>query len=78
MNTVSEFLTEVPETNHVSRECSSAAVLCLRSMVHVMLLTVLNVLYFYITTFQSLCAILNIAKFLDFVLSLYVAHVFSE
>ena len=32
MNTVSEFLTEVPETHHVSRECSFANILYLRSI----------------------------------------------
>ena len=60
---MSEFLMDVPETNHVSRECSFAVILYLRSMVQVMLFPVLNVLYFYITTFQNLCAVLNIAVF---------------
>jgi hypothetical protein len=32
MNTVSEFLTEVPETNHVSSECNFSDVLYLQSI----------------------------------------------
>ena len=38
MNTVSEFLTEVPETNHVSRECSFLQLCCTYDLLmHVML-----------------------------------------
>ena len=33
-------------------------------MVHVMLLPVLNILYFYISTQRSMCALLNMAVFL--------------
>jgi hypothetical protein len=38
----------IPETNHISRVYSVAAILRLLFMVHVMLLPMLNVFYFYI------------------------------
>jgi hypothetical protein len=68
----------VPETNHVSTVYSVAAVLYLQFIVHVMLLPMLNVLYFNISTFRSMCAVPNMAvccNYVDFVLSLYVAQV---
>ena len=53
----------IPETNHVSSVYSVAAVLCLQSMLHVMLLPVLNVLYFYISTSRSMCEVSNMTVF---------------
>jgi len=47
----------IPETNRVSRIYSFAAILYLQFMVHVMLFPMLNVLYFYISTFRSVCAV---------------------
>ena len=49
-------------------------------MVRVTLFPMLNLLYFYISTFRSVCAVPNMAVLcsFDFVLSLYVAQVFSE
>jgi hypothetical protein len=41
----------IPETNPVCRVCSVAAILWLQFMVHIMLVPMLNVLYFYISTF---------------------------
>jgi len=44
--------TYFPETNYVLRECSVAAILLLLFMVLILLVSVLNLLYFYISTFQ--------------------------
>jgi len=40
-----------PETNHVSRVYSAAAVLYLQFVLDEMLFPMLNILYFYISTF---------------------------
>ena len=49
--------TYIPETNHVPREYSVAAILLLIFMVLISLVSVLNLLYFYICTFRSTCAV---------------------
>jgi len=43
--------THIPETNYVPREFSVATILLLLFMVLISLLSVLNLLYFYISTF---------------------------
>ena len=48
--------TYIPETNYVPREYSVAAVLLLLFMVLISLVSVLNLLHFYISTFRSMCA----------------------
>jgi hypothetical protein len=48
-----------PETNHVSRVYSVAAFLYLQ-FIACMLFPLLNVLYFYISTFRSMCAVRNV------------------
>jgi len=45
--------TYIPETNYVPREYSVAAILLLLFMVLISLVSVLNLLYFYISTFRS-------------------------
>ena len=50
-------------TNRVSRECNFAAIFQLQIMPHVILFPMLNVLYFYIITFTSMCADPNMALF---------------
>ena len=55
--------THIPETNYVPREYSVAAILLLLFMVHISLVSVLNLLYFYISTFRSMCAVPNMAVF---------------
>jgi len=45
--------TYIPETNHVPREYSVAAILLLLFIVIISLVSVLNLLYFYISTFRS-------------------------
>ena len=47
--------TYIPDTNYVPREYSVAAILLLLFMVLISLVSVLNLLYFYISTFRSMC-----------------------
>ena len=51
--------TYIPETNCVPRECSVAAILLLLFMVLISLVSVLDLLYFYVSTFRSVCAVPN-------------------
>ena len=53
--------TYIPETNYVPREYSVAAILLLLFVVLISLVPVLNLLYFYISTFRSRCAVPNMA-----------------
>jgi len=53
----------IPETNFFPREYSVAAILLLLFMVLVSSVPVLNLLYFYISTFLSMCAVPNMAVF---------------
>jgi len=55
--------TYIPETNYVPMEYSVAAILLLLFMVLISLVSVLNLLYFYISTFWSMCAVPNMAVF---------------
>ena len=55
--------TYIPETNYVRREYSVAAILLLLFMVLTSLVSVLNLLYSYISTFRSMCAVPNMAVF---------------
>jgi len=55
--------TYITETNYVPREYSVAAVLLLLFMVLISLVPVLNLLYFYISTFRSVCAVRNMPVF---------------
>ena len=55
--------TYIPETNYVPREYSVAAILLLLFMVLISLVLVLKLLYFYISTFRSMCAVPNMAVF---------------
>ena len=70
--------TYIPETNHVPREYSVAAVLSLLFMVPISLVPALAVLYFYVSIFRSMCAVPNMAGFCSFMVSWYGAYVFSE
>ena len=49
--------TYIPETNYIPREYSVAAILLLLFMVLISLVSVLNLLYFYISTFRSVCTV---------------------
>ena len=55
--------TYIPKTNYVPTEYSVAAILLLLFMVLISLVSVLNLLYFYISTFRSVCAVPNVAVF---------------
>jgi len=55
--------TYIPETNYVPSEYSVAAILLLLFMVLISLVSVLNLLYFYISTFRRMCAVPNMAGF---------------
>ena len=49
--------TSIPETNYVPREYSVAVILLLLFIVLISLVSVLNLLYFYISTLRSMCAV---------------------
>jgi len=53
----------IPETNYAPREYSVAAILLLLFMVLISLVPVFKLLYFYISTFRSMCAVPNMAVF---------------
>jgi len=55
--------TYVPETSYVPREYCVASILLLLFMVLISLVSLLNLLYFYISTFRSMCAVQNMAVF---------------
>ena len=55
--------TYIPETNYVRREYSVAAILLLLFMVLISLVSVLNLLYFHISTFRSMFAVSKKAAF---------------
>ena len=61
--------THIPETNYVPREYSVAAILWFLFMVLILLVSVLNLSYFYISTFRSMCAVPNMAFFCSFLTS---------
>ena len=53
----------IPETNYVPREYSVAAILLLLFTVLISLVSTLNLLHFYISTFRSMCAVPNMTIF---------------
>ena len=61
--------THIPETNYVPREYSVAALPVLLFMVLISLVSVLNLLYFYISTCRSMCAVPNMAVSCSFLIS---------
>ena len=63
--------TYIPETNYLPKEYSVAAILLLLFMVLISLVSVLNLLYFYISTFRSMCAVPNRAVFWSSLTSYY-------
>jgi len=67
--------TYIPETNCVPREYSAAAILLLIFMVLISLVSVLNLLYFYISTFRSICAVPNMTVFCSFIIIIIIITV---
>ena len=55
--------TYIPETNYVPREHGVAAILLFLFMALISLVSVLNPLHFYISTFRSMCAVPSMAVF---------------
>ena len=55
--------THIPETNYVPREYGVAAILLFLFIVLISLVSVLNLSYFYINTFRSMCAVPNMVDF---------------
>jgi len=55
--------TYIPETNYIPSEHSVAAIPLLLFMLLISLVSVLNLLYFHISTFRSMCAVPNMTVF---------------
>jgi len=55
--------TRIPETNHVTREYIVAAILSLLFMVPLCLVPALALLFIYVSTFRSMCAVPSMAVF---------------
>jgi len=53
----------IPETNHVPRGYTVAAILSLLFMVPLSLVSVLVLLFYYVSTFRSMCAVPSMAVF---------------
>ena len=64
----------IPETNYVPREHSVAAILLFLFMALISLVSVLNLLYFYISTFRSMCAVPNMAVFCSSLTSCFLVY----
>ena len=70
--------TYIPKTNYIPREYSVAAILLLLFMVLISLVSVLNLLYFYISTFRSMCAGPNMAVFCSYYYYYYnICHLYA-
>jgi hypothetical protein len=59
----------IPETYHVPRDYTVAAILSLLFMVSRSLVPVLVLLFFYVSTFRSMCAVPNMAVYCHGVLA---------
>jgi hypothetical protein len=55
--------TYIPETNHIHKQYNVRALLSLLFMVPISLAAWLALMYFYISTFWSMCAVPNMAVF---------------
>ena len=62
--------THIPETNHVPRGYVVTAILYLLFMVPLCLVPALVLLFFYVSTFRSMCAVPNMAVFCSYLMSL--------
>ena len=71
--------TYIPETNHVPREYRVAAILSLLFMVSIFIVPALALLYFYLSAFRSMCAVLLTRLFIYtlFILVLFIWHFFK-
>ena len=64
----------IPDTNYVPREHGVAAILLFLFMVLISLVSVLNLLYFYISTFRSMCALPNIYIIIIIIIIIHKSH----
>jgi hypothetical protein len=55
----------IPETNHVPKQYNVAVILSLLFMVPISLAPALALMYFYISTFRSMCAVPNMPVFFE-------------
>ena len=55
--------TYIPETNHVPRGYTVAAILSLLFIVPLFLVPALALLFFYVSTFRNMCAVSNMSVF---------------
>jgi hypothetical protein len=55
--------TYIPETNNVPKKYNVAAIVSLLFMVPISLAAALALMYFYVSTFRSMCAVFNMALF---------------
>ena len=55
--------THIPETNHVPRGYIVTAILSLLFLVPLCLVPALGLLFFYVSTFRSMCAVPNMVVF---------------
>jgi hypothetical protein len=69
--------THIPEKNYVLREYSVAAILLLLFMLLISLVSVLNLLYFYINTFRIMSAVSNMAVFCSSLTSWFPSMLFT-
>jgi hypothetical protein len=53
----------IPDTNPVPKQHNVTAILSLLFMVPISLVPVFTIMYFYISTFRSMCAVPNMAVF---------------
>ena len=70
--------TYIPETNYDPREYIVAATLLLLFMVLILLLSVLNQLYFYISTYPRMCAVPNMAVFCSSLTSCFLGMLLTN
>jgi hypothetical protein len=71
------IFTYIPDTNLAPKEYSVAAILSLLFMVPISLVPVLALIYFYINTFRSMCAVPNMAVFRSSLTSWFPGMVFT-
>jgi len=65
--------TYIPEAFYVLREYSVAAVLLFLFVVLILLVSVLNLWHFYISTSRNMCAVSNMAVFCSFIIIIIIA-----
>jgi hypothetical protein len=69
--------TYIPEANHVPKRYNIAAILSLLFMVPISIAAALVQMYFYISTFRSMCAVPNMAVFCSSLTSWFAGMVFT-